>query len=128
VRSAREEVVAVSPQRTPTVTSEDINRIACREFPSDSFRILGILREYGVEEWHREANRVRLAVLKLAAGDVDRLRSAIETAKQDYRDVLSAAEYPEYSRSIGSTASVSEAERERIIDADWKQYTEWLAL
>lgn len=70
---------------------------------------------------------MRLAALKLAEGSIEKLRSAIETAKRDYRDVLVSAEYPEYSRSIGPSDAVSPGERQRIIEADWKQYSEWLA-
>jgi hypothetical protein len=35
--------------------------------------------------------RLRFAVLKLSAGDVDRLRREIEQAKRDWRDTLMAA-------------------------------------
>ena len=41
-----------------------------------------------------EAERVRLAVLMLSRGDVDRLRELMEKANQDYREVLVDAEYP----------------------------------
>lgn len=117
----------MSSQRTPAVTNEDVKRIALRDFGSDSSLALAMLEEYGAEEWHREADRVRLAVLKVAAGSIEKLRSVIETAKADYRDVLASAEYPEYSRSIGPSDAVSPDERQRIIEADWKQYSEWLA-
>ena len=69
---------------------------------------------------------MRIAVLKLAAGDVTRLRVAMETAKKDYRDVLAPAEYPEYLRAIGPSSSMTPEEIERIVDADWEQYSEWL--
>jgi GNAT superfamily N-acetyltransferase len=113
-------------QRTPAVTGKDVARIAAREFPADSASVLAILGEYGVEEWHREVDRVRVAALKLAAGDLDRLRSAIETAKQDYRDVLAHAEYPQYLRSVDPSETVAPDDKKRIRDADWKQYSEWL--
>ena len=54
-----------------------------------------LLQEYGSNDWEREVDRVRLALLKLSAGDVEKLRAWLETAKQDYRDVLVGAEYPE---------------------------------
>ena len=114
-------------QRTPDVTGADVERIVLRDFPSGSLRALEILNQYGAEEWHREPDRVRLAALKLAAGSIDALRSAVETAKRDYRDVVALAEYPEYSRSMSPSRAVARAERERIIAADWRQYSEWLA-
>jgi hypothetical protein len=116
----------VTAQPTPAIEPEDVERVARREFPVDAARILELLGEYGAKDWHREIDRVRLAVLKLAAGSIDRLRTALETANADYRDVLAAAEYPEYSRSIDPSQPVSVKQRERIIAADWKQYCEWL--
>ncbi|MGD8339417.1 MAG: hypothetical protein PVH89_01470 [Gammaproteobacteria bacterium] len=116
----------MTPQPTPNVSAEDVERVAARDFPSDSPRVLEILKGYGGEDWHREVERVRLAVLKLGAGDVDRLRAAIETARQDYRDVVAAAEYPGYCRSIRPGADISDDERQAIIDADWQQYSRWL--
>ena len=50
--------------------------------------VMAMLSEYGLEDWQLEADRVRLAVLKLAAGSIERLRYEIEGAKADYRDVL----------------------------------------
>ncbi len=55
------------PQLTPTVTAADVERIVRRNFPPEQVRsVLTVLNEYGAEEWQRETDRVRLAVLKLA--------------------------------------------------------------
>lgn len=115
-------------QPIPNVANEDVERVASRDFPMENSReVLAMLSEYGTDSWHREIARVRLAALKLAGGDLSRLRSAIETAKRDYRDVLAGAEYPAYSRYVGPLAALSADERRRMIDADWRQYSEWLA-
>jgi hypothetical protein len=116
----------VITQPAPSVSNRDVERIVLRDFPSEVARVLNILHEYGTEEWQREIDRVRLAALKMAAGSIDGLHSAIETAKIDYRDVLAIAEYPEYLRSVGLSDDISGEEKQRIIDADWKQYNEWL--
>ena len=114
-------------QPTPSVTHEDVKRIVSREFPRESDKgILDILRQYEGDS-PRGTARVQLAALRLASGSVERLRSAIETAKQDYRDVLAAAEYPEYSRLVGFSSKLSPQEVQRIVDSDWKQYSDWLA-
>lgn len=117
----------MSDQPTPTITRAEVERIAAREFPQETGAALDILDRYGSEEWHREAERVRMAALKLAQGDLKRLAAAIETATCDYRDVLAPAEYPEYCRAIDPSSAVSPEERQRIIEADARQYTEWLA-
>lgn len=79
-----------------------------------------------MDEWHREVDRVRLAVLKLAAGSVTQLRSHIEIAKIDYRDVLAAAEYPSYMKRDPDIGRLSPGERAQIIEDDWRQYQRWL--
>jgi hypothetical protein len=117
----------MTDQPTPNITRADVERIAAREFPHAAAGALAILDEYGAEDWHREAERVRMAALKLARGDLERLRAAIATAKCDYRDVLAPAEYPEYCRSIDPSRAVSPEERQRVIDADSRQYMDWLA-
>lgn len=61
---------------------------------------LEVLRTYGPEEWHREPDRVRRAILTLAQGDLERVREFTEAARRDYRDVLMWAEYPEASRDV----------------------------
>ena len=45
----------------------------------------------------RERPRVQLAILALAEGDMDDVRKLVQVAREDYRDVLYWAEYPEES-------------------------------
>src|SRR4051812_23774730 len=97
-----------------------------RQAPDRSSSV-AMLDDYGRETWQREPHRVRLAALKLAAGSVKRLRSQIEGAKCDYRDVLVAAEYPGYWKRVARSGALPPEEERRIIDADWEQYQDWLA-
>lgn len=114
------------PQPHPDVSAADVERIVRRDFPPEQVHsVLAVLNEYGVEEWHREADRVRLAVLKLANRDSQQLRNWIGQAKMDYRDVLAPAEYPLYSKKWGRMDRMTEEEQKRIIDADWAQYQAW---
>ena len=50
--------------------------------------VMEILSGYGTETWHRETERVKRDALIISNGSLDVLRSTIELAKQDYRDVL----------------------------------------
>lgn len=118
----------MTSQPTPTVSDGDVDRIVRRDFEAARVvDVLAMLNEYGTESWHREPARVRLAVLKLSAGCEDRLRSHLQTATCDYRDVLSSAEYPSYTERVSGTGNVPAAEEQRIIGADWKHYRDWLA-
>jgi len=118
---------AMTRQPTPSITRADVERIVRRDFPADrSAEVLALLDDYGTEAWQRAPDRVRLAALKLAAGSFERLRSQIEQAKCDYRDVLGAAEYPGYMKLLFRIQDLPPDERQRVIDADWSQYQDWL--
>ena len=111
-------------QPIPEVTENDVIRIVQRDFPTEQFdAVMSILNGYGAEDWQHSVNRVRLAVLKLADGDLQALRRSIDS---DYRDVLAFAEYPDYMQKVSPSAALAEVERERIIRADWMQYQSWL--
>ena len=112
-------------QPTPTLSDDDIDRVTARDFSADEkANVFAILREYGTESWHRECTRVRMAALKNAGGDIERLRQEINIAKCDYRDTLATAEYPEYSRR--GSLSMPDDEKVRIYETDWRQYQKWL--
>ena len=117
----------MTTQPTPNVTSADVERVVRRDFHADCIAdVMAMLNEYGTESSQREPDRVRLAALKLAAGSVERLHYEIEGAKSDYRDVLAPAEYPGYCKRVRRAGELPSDEEQRIIDADWKQYQDWL--
>jgi hypothetical protein len=45
----------------------------------------------------KEAQRVRRGIVALSQGSLDRLAHYVERARQDYRDILYWAEYPDES-------------------------------
>src|SRR5262245_19325929 len=102
-------------QPTPTVSRADVERVVRRDFGPELLpQVLSILDEY--VELERE--RVQVAVLKLANGNLDDLRRYIESAKCDWRDVLGPAEYPLYTRKMFRIDRLPEQERQKIIDSD----------
>lgn len=125
-RKTRVEPQPTRRQPVPNVTDDDVERVVWREFSTGQFAaVMAILHEYGTEQ-QREAARVRLAALKLAKGNPEKLRANIQSAKRDYRDVLAYAEYPEYSKKGFGVRQLPVEEQRRIIDSDWRQYEEWL--
>jgi hypothetical protein len=117
----------MSSQRVPDVTSEDVERVVRRDFAeSDYIAVMAVLKGYEESaSGRRERPRVQLAALKLANGDMAALQKHINTAVQDFRDVVGPAEYPEYSKQAFRW-ELPIAEKQRIIDGDWKQYEDWL--
>jgi len=117
----------VDTQPTPTVTRDDVVRIVHRDFPtSQAAGILDILDQYGTISWQRERDRVQLAVLKLAGGRIDTLKTQTESACCDYRDVLSTAEYPAATKRWSSLERSTPEQRSAVYEADWTQYQTWL--
>ncbi len=115
-------------QPTPTVSRADVERVVRRDFPAEAFsEVIAILDAYGVKDYEREKDRIQLAVLKLARGCLQNLRREIDGAQCDYRDTLLSAEYPGYGKRMFKLDKASEEEKRRVIDADWKQYNDWLS-
>jgi hypothetical protein len=105
-----------------------VERIVRRDFPGEQFdSVMAVLNDYAAGPLPRECSRVELAALKLAQGDLDSLRHHIARAERDYRDVLAAAEYPEYMRAgMFQVRNLRRKEQQRIVSSDWDQYKAWL--
>jgi hypothetical protein len=116
----------ISPERT----AEDVERIVKRDFPAEEFApVMAILNEY-VARFNDDPSPVRLAVLKLADGNVERLRALIESAKSDYRDIVLAAIVPSYLKIGGilrqGKQDLPERTKRKIFESERQQYEDWL--
>lgn len=110
-------------QPTPSVNEDDVVRIVRRDYPAGAFEeIMALIAAVEV----REKPRVVLGCLKIANGDLDRLRRELADASGYYREILGEAEYPLATKRWSRIESLSEEEVRAIYDKDWKQYSEWL--
>ena len=76
-----------------TYADEDVLASAKAMFGENELaEALAVLGEYGARSHDREVNRVRLAVLQLSEGRMEKLRHWVAMAKADYRDPLAALE------------------------------------
>jgi hypothetical protein len=95
----------------------------CFPEPATASTALALLDAYSNESWQLEKDRVQLAILKLSCGKLKQLRSMVDLANTDYRDVLAPAEYPEEFRAApNKPADEADAIRQR----DREQYLCWL--
>ena len=114
-------------QHIPDISRADVVRIAARDFPAEQVnQVLTALSSYGTESYHREVDRVHLDILKLAAGDFDRIAQETDNACCDYRDTMLAAEYPNYRKKMFRIDKLPPEERKRIVKADKNQFESWL--
>jgi hypothetical protein len=98
--------------------------------PDERARVLTELEKFGTEAYEREADRVRLAILKLCDARAERVIELVAAAKRDYRDVLMWAEYPGEGQALWAIRlDLSDEEQLRLEDLrrrDRQQYQEWL--
>jgi len=97
-------------------TEADVVAAVEAVFPrGDTKTILAVLDLYGTAPHEREANRVKVAIVQLSQGSEDKLLELVQTAKTDYRDILSWVE----------TGPLSPAEGEKLQLAARKLLDEW---
>ena len=95
-------------------------------FPDeDPENVMALLDLYGIESYEQERERVQIAIIKLSQGDLDNLRENVKAAKNDFRDVLAYAEYPEEMKKE-TWKMTDQEETSRIRERDRKQYLDWL--
>jgi hypothetical protein len=94
-------------------------------FPNaeDRTKALDILYEYGKEKHEQEPDRVRLAILKISENKLESIKQNTMFAKQDFRDTLVAAEYPDQSKKWSMQDG---PKKQKLIKKDRLQYEEWL--
>ena len=113
----------VPSEFSPERTAADVDRIVKRDFTPQEFDlVMAILNEYAAP-YNDSPFPVQLAALKLANGNMPQLRTLIESAKLDYRDVLLPAVFPSYSK-VGW--EVSDRKRRKIFSKDRHDYEDWL--
>jgi hypothetical protein len=110
-------------QFIPQVSEADVHRIVKRDYsPNQHAMILDMIEN--TEK--KESARIVLACLKTANGDIEKLKSQLADSGGYWREIISKAEYPNYSKKLFQMDRLSEAEQQAIIDVDKSQYLNWL--
>lgn len=99
----------------PVTRQQLLDAIARHFAASETSAVLAIVDQYGAETHEREPERVRLAMVRLAAGDREMLPKLLYAAKVDYRDVLAWAD----------AGPLSAADGERLQAAARKLLARW---
>src|SRR5574341_1119981 len=100
-------------QFTPQVTQEDVERVLQRDFPAEHWEELGEM----IQLVHvREKDRVILACMKNAGGDVQKLKGNLNEASGYYREIIGEAEYPFYLKKMFRMDKLTEKEKLNIIE------------
>jgi len=98
----------VTDQKIARPSRSDVLRVTARDFPGDQkFQALRVLSGCSTGENEGVRDRVHAAVLKLACGNIERLRQLTQVAKV--------------------VSGLSGSEQQAIFDADWAEYHAWLS-
>jgi len=81
------------------------------------------LETYGIEKHEQEPIRLRLAILKFSGNNFKQIARNTIYAKQDFRDILTWAEYP---RQGKVHSSHDQHKIKKLRDADKSEYQQWL--
>ena len=108
-------------QRIAKVTQKDVDRIIQRDFLASEFKsVTEILTLYRSSEGFR----VFASILKLSQGDIALVKEYVDKANYDYRDIIAASEYPNYSERAFDD-DLSKKDAKYLEDLDWKQFQTW---
>jgi hypothetical protein len=83
-------------QPIPEISEEDVVAIAIRDYGEEKLaKAVSILDEFGNDcKESPSIFRVHLDIMKLANGNLKKLSAFTKLAIQDFREVISYAEYP----------------------------------
>jgi len=106
--------------------SKLLPRLLEKLFPTREERgiAVDILEQYGQEEFQREWDRVKIAILKLSGRNLEKVRYYTLMACKDYRDVLAGAEYPK-ERGYYPWRDKDPERLEQMRKEDLEQYRNW---
>lgn len=91
-----QEALSIGKNTMNAIADETIEAAVQRLFvKAEQDRALELVLRYGKDPKDKDADRVRRAILKLSHGDIHRLNRLVNSAKQDYEDVLWWAEEEE---------------------------------
>jgi hypothetical protein len=110
-------------QYLPDVAEADVERIVRRDYAPQLQPVIGeLIRAVEV----REKPRVVMACLKNANGNFEKLKGELANASGWWREIISEAEYPNYTKKMFRIERLSAEERVRIVEKDRDQYLAWL--
>jgi hypothetical protein len=112
-------------QFIPNVHEGDVLRVVYRDFPPDQHaQVLELIADSEM----KHSSRIMLACLKIATGSLTELKQQLADVGGYWREIISQAEYPNYSKKEFRIidGQIVEKEQRAIVELDKSQYLEWL--
>ena len=110
-------------QPAATVTDKILERIIQRDFGDCDNEVKQKLRQI-TSDTRAGKNRISAAIIKLSNKDINVIDHYIDMTKNDFRDVISKAEYPRcFKLDLGQAEKLN---MKQVYLDDWKEYSKWL--
>ena len=118
----RELILTQGEQPVPIITDEELEFLISREFPNDKNLVKTKLDKIKSDS-PKGKNRISASVLKLADKELNNIDFLVKRANEDFRDIVSEAEYPR-----ASSYDFGERDNDESRDdflKDWEEYSTW---
>lgn len=118
----KELILTKGEQPVAKISDEDLDFLIGREFPNDKETVKTKLDKIKSDSQNGK-NRISASVLKLADKNLSRIDILVKRANEDFRDIVSKAEYPR-----ASSYDFGERDEEESKDdylRDWDEYSTW---
>lgn len=118
----KELILKKGEQPAAQITDEELNFLVNREFPNQTEIVENKLKKVK-SETQLGKNRISASILKLADRDLTKIDQLVDKANDDFRDIISKAEYPRAS-SFEFGERTEEENKEDFLE-DWEEYLKW---
>lgn len=109
-------------QPVAKISNAELEFLVDREFPKSTDLVKQKLTQIQ-SDCQNGKNRIGAAVLKLAKSDVNKIDNLINKANEDFRDIVSEAEYPRASKYGFEKPNEKELKSDYL--NDWTEYVYW---
>ena len=120
----KELILTKGDQPVPIISHTELDFLISREFPDDKEIVRTKLNKI-ISDSKNGKNRISTSILKLADKKIDKIDFLINRANEDFRDIVSEAEYPRAHRSGFELFDKEKEVIRKVLLADWEEYSTW---
>ena len=112
----------IEEQSVAKITNAELEFLINREFPKSGDLVKSKLNEIRSDSQYGK-NRISAAVLKIANSDLTKIDFLVTKANEDFRDIVSEAEYPRVSKHGFGERNEKDLKTDNL--NDWTEYKDW---
>ena len=120
----RELILNEGEQPVPSISNKELSYLIVREFPNDTGKVKSKLSKIRSDSKSGK-NRISASVLKLANQNLDMIDILIKRANEDFRDIVSEAEYPRAHMAGFELFDKEDKVIKEVFLQDWEEYSTW---